>query len=99
MSSPNDRVGEYSRVDDKEISLENEADYFIPDAEKASRRRRQGKIWNGFKLLIWVGQVLLLAANIYGLTVTMKILGRESVGSKLNSLPVFGYNKMLIITF
>jgi hypothetical protein len=83
------RVGVYSRVDDKENSFESEADYFIPDAEKAGRRRRQGKIWKGIKLLIWVGQALLLAAHIYGLTVTMRTVNRDSVSSKLNSLPCF----------
>jgi hypothetical protein len=89
MSLPNDRVGVYTRVDDKENSFESEADYFIPDAEKPGGRRRQGKIWKGIKLLTWVGQALQLAANIYGLTVTMRTVNRDSVSSKLNSLHCF----------
>jgi hypothetical protein len=85
MSSPNDRVGEYSRVDKEESSFENETDYFIPDANTPVLRRRQSKIWKWLKISIWVGQAVLLAANIYGLTVIMKTIDRESAISKLGS--------------
>jgi hypothetical protein len=89
MSSPNDRVGEYSRVNDKENSFEHQADYFMPDVENAGQRTRQGKIWKGLKYLIWIGQALLLTTNIYGFTVTTRVINRESFSSKLNSLPRF----------
>jgi hypothetical protein len=89
MASPNDRVGQYFRVDDKDNSCENEADYFIPDSENAGRRRRGNNIWSGLKLLIWTGQALLLAANIYGLTVTTRAINRDSVSSRLKALSSF----------
>jgi len=85
MSSPNDRVGEYSLVDNKENSFENDADYFVLDAENSGRRRGQCKIRKVFKLLIWVGQVLLLAANIYGFTVTMRAVNRDSVSNPMRA--------------
>ena len=85
MSSPNDRVGEYSRVNDEENSFETEEDFFVPESEKTRRKRGQGKLWKTFKWLMWVGQALLLAANIYGFTIIMRTVDHDSLISRLSS--------------
>lgn len=79
---------EYSRAEDKEHSFDGETDYFIPDAESPGKKRRHSSIWRLLKFSIWAGQVLLFVANIYGLTVIMKIVHRDSVSSKLKTCVV-----------
>lgn len=97
MSSSN--VGEYFLVDAKENFSDSEADHFILDAENVGRKREAAKAWKWLKLLIWLGQALLLAANIYWFKFTMKAANRDSVSSKSNICPFSRHSKMLIIGF
>jgi hypothetical protein len=84
MFSLKHTVREHSLAVNKEHSFEGEADYFIPDAESRKQRGRHSWIWRPLNLSILVGQVLLLVANTYGLTFTMKSAHRDSVSSKFN---------------